>query len=228
MIASADSIVRMDSDTTRFRDGHFKLLEEFRNGQASILLGTQMVAKGLDIHEVTLVGIISADLSLYLPDFRAFERTFQLITQVAGRAGRGEIPGTVIMQTFNPDNYAIKAATAHDFESFAAMELRAREELNFPPFSRLILIELSSEDLKSLKTAAGNIARYLSEHIPEGTEVMGPVDAPISRKKGKHRIHILIKSGNPQNLKTFIREVIDTFTGAKEDVNVDVDPIDLM
>ena len=228
MISGSDSIIRMDSDTTRAHNSHFKLLEEFRKEPASILLGTQMVAKGLDIHEVTLVGIISADLSLFLPDFRAFERTFQLITQVAGRAGRGEIPGTVILQTFNPDNHVVKAASKHDFESFAAMELHAREELNFPPFSRLILIELLSDNLSTLKTLSENVARYLSSHLPETTEVLGPVDAPIPRKKGKYRMHILIKSRNPRHLKTFIQNVIDTYSKGKETVIVDVDPVDLM
>ena len=228
MISGSDSIIRMDSDTTRAHNGHFKLLEEFRKEPASILLGTQMVAKGLDIHEVTLVGIISADLSLFLPDFRAFERTFQLITQVAGRAGRGEIPGTVILQTFNPDNHVVKAASKHDFESFAAMELQARKELNFPPFSRLILIELSSTDQKTITTLSGNITKYLSSHLPETTEVLGPVDAPIPRKRGKYRMHILIKSRNPRHLKTFIQDVIDTYSKGKETVIVDVDPVDLI
>jgi len=228
MISGPDSIIRMDSDTTRAHNGHFKLLEEFRKGPASILLGTQMVAKGHDIHEVTLVGIISADLSLFLPDFRAFERTFQLITQVAGRAGRGKIPGAVILQTFNPDNHVIKAASRQDFESFAEMELRAREELNFPPFSRLILIELLSDNLSTLKTLSENVAQYLSSHVPETVEVLGPVDAPIPRKKGKYRMHILIKSGNPRHLKTFIQDVIDIYSKGKETVIIDVDPVDLI
>ncbi|HDY88291.1 MAG TPA: primosomal protein N' [bacterium] len=227
-ISGTGSIVRMDSDTTRFHNGHFKLLEEFRKGPAPILLGTQMVSKGHDIHEVTLVGIISADLSLFLPDFRAFERTFQLITQVAGRAGRGKIPGTVIMQTYNPDNYAVKTASKQDYESFAEMELKAREELNFPPFSRLLLIEMSSEDLRSLNKLSKDISDYLSENAPKGTEVLGPVEAPIARRKGRHRIHILIKTTKTRQIHYLIRQVIDSFSKGKETINIDVDPIDLM
>ena len=227
-IAGEDAVVRMDSDTTAAHEGHFRLLEEFRSGDGSILLGTQMVAKGLDFPEVTLVGIVSADLALYLPDFRAFERTFQLITQVAGRAGRGHIPGTVVLQTFNPDNHAIVSAARQDFSAFAETELEARRELGFPPFSRLILIELSSEVLATLTTVAGDIARYLAANLPSEVEVMGPVDAPIARKRGRHRLHILIKAPNPGHLKNFIRNVIETFATGKEDITVDVDPMDLM
>jgi len=228
MISGAESIVRMDSDTTGAHNGHFRLLEEFRKGQVSILLGTQMVAKGHDFHEVTLVGIISADLSLFIPDFRAFERTFQLITQVAGRAGRGDIPGTVILQTFNPGNHAIKAAAKQDFESFAETELQARKELDFPPYSRLILIELLSEHPAIVHTTSEQIAGHLSSHISQGTEVLGPVEAPIARKKGKHRIHILIKTRHPQSIKPYIQEAIERFSTGKEDAVVDVDPIDLV
>ena len=122
----------------------------------------------------------------------------------------------------------MKAASKHDFESFAAMELQAREELNFPPFSRLILIELLSDNLSTLKTLSENVARYLSSHLPETAEVLGPVDAPIPRKKGKYRMHILIKSRNPRHLKIFIQDVIDTYSKGKETVIVDVDPLDLI
>jgi len=227
-IAGPRGIVRMDSDTTRIHDGHFKLLEEFRKGAAPILLGTQMVAKGLDIPEVTLVGIISADLALFLPDFRAFERTFQLITQVAGRAGRGERPGTVILQTFNPDNYAIQAASNQDFESFADVELKAREELNFPPFSRLVLIELASTDKASLDGLARDIAAYLAEHASGSTEILGPAEAPIARRKGKHRMHILLKSQNPKHIQILVRPVLEKVRTGKATITIDVDPVDLM
>jgi primosomal protein N' (replication factor Y) (superfamily II helicase) len=229
MIAGEDAIVRMDSDTTSAHDGHFKLLTEFRTSEkSSILLGTQMVAKGHDIHEVTLVGIISADLSLFIPDFRAFERTFQLVTQVAGRAGRGDNPGKVILQTYDPDNHAISAASRQDFESFAEIELAGREELDFPPFSRLILIELQSEQLTPLKYVAQQIADFLAEHLPEKTELLGPEEAPIARRKGKHRQHILIKTRNPNFMKPLIESAVEAFARGKEDVFVDVDPVDLV
>jgi len=227
-IVNPDSIVRMDYDTTRTHDAHFRLLEEFRKGSASILLGTQMVAKGLDFPEVTLVGIISADLSLYIPDFRASERTFQLITQVAGRAGRGKTPGKVILQTFNPDNYAVTTASKQDFETFAEKELELRHQVGFPPFSRLVLIELSSEKLQSLKNTAGTIAVYLKTFASRSTEIMGPVEAPIPRVKGKHRIHILVKTDSTASIRSLIRHIIDNLPKGRENVDVDVDPVDFM
>ncbi len=227
-IVGHDAVIRMDSDTTRTRDSHFKLLEEFRNGDRPILLGTQMVSKGLDIHDVTLVGIISADLALYLPDFRAYERTFQLVTQVAGRAGRGDRPGKVILQTFNPEIYAIEMASRQDFQAFAVMELQAREELSFPPFSRLILVELSSEFPKILAHTAEKITAHLRSQVPDTIEILGPVDAPVARKRGRNRMHILIKSLRPYKIQPYLRGIIDRYATGKVHITVDVDPIDLM
>ncbi|MCE5250942.1 primosomal protein N' [bacterium] len=227
-ITGKDSIVRMDSDTTQSHDAHFRLLDEFRNGSASILIGTQMVAKGHDIPDVTLVGVISADLSLHIPDFRAGERTFQLVTQVAGRAGRGSIPGTVVIQTFQPDNYAISAASRQDFESFADHEMNEREELGFPPFSRLSLLELSSDDRNSLDKPAEDIVQYLTANSPGGTEIMGPVDAPIARIRGRYRKFILIKSGKLSYLRPFLRNIADKMHGTAVTVDIDVDPVEIV
>lgn len=220
-------IVRMDADTTRAHDSHFRLLEEFRAGSASILIGTQMVGKGLDIPEVTLVGVIAADSALSLPDFRAAERTFQLITQVAGRAGRGEIPGRVVVQALLPDHYSVDAACRHDFEAFAASELEIRREVEFPPFSRLILLEFSGEDPASLLASAGEAAALLAEHAPPDTEVLGPVDAPIARVRGRHRVHVLLKTKRITALRALVRHLLDTWSGP-ETLAVDVDPVDLM
>ncbi|MFC1508372.1 primosomal protein N' [Candidatus Omnitrophota bacterium] len=227
-LAGRDAVVRMDSDTTRAHDAHFRLLEEFREGPSPILLGTQMVAKGLDIPEVTLVGVVSADLSLFLPDFRAGERTFQLVTQVAGRAGRGDVPGKVIVQTANPSNYAIAAASKHDYETFAGAELAQRQEFGYPPFSRLILIEISSGDKHSLEKLSEDIAGYLTGQVSEGTIVMGPVEAPIARIRGKYRMHILIKSAEVYRLRVIIRDVLARFQRGREKIVVDVDPVDIM
>ncbi|MDP2982942.1 MAG: primosomal protein N' [Candidatus Latescibacter sp.] len=226
-IAGADGIIRMDSDTTRAHDAHFRLLEEFRTGKAPVLLGTQMVGKGLDIHEVTLVGVVSADSALYLPDFRAAERTFQLITQVAGRAGRGDVPGTVIVQTFTPDNYAVRAACLQNFDAFAQTELEARQEIGFPPFSRLILLELASDSYHSLRAAAEERASFLASRLGGETEVMGPVEAPIARIRGRYRMHILLKSSRIHSLRAVIREIMENQKGT-ETIAVDVDPLDMM
>jgi primosomal protein N' (replication factor Y) len=228
MITGPGSVVRMDSDTTSMHDGHFKLLEEFIRGDAPVLLGTQMVSKGLDIHDVTLVGIISADQSLFIPDFRAFERTFQLVTQVAGRSGRGTTLGMVILQTFKPDNYAIQAASRQDYETFAMEELRTRKEVNFPPYTRLILIEISSNDPASLKASSEETAAYLSSKTTSGMEVLGPIEAPIAKKRGRHRYHILIKHTRPQKLQLLLHHITDYYSKREEKVTITIDPEEMM
>ena len=220
-------IIRMDSDTTGAHEAHYRLLEEFRTGTASVLLGTQMVGKGHDIPEVTLVGVISADSALLLPDFRAAERTFQLITQVAGRAGRGDSPGVVVVQTSMPDHYAIRAACGHDYDSFVEAELDSRREVEFPPFSRFILVEFSSDNRITLLERTTEAAGYLSERMPDGAEVLGPVEAPIPRVRGKHRMHILLKARNTTALRPLLRGLVESHRGP-ETVAVDVDPVDMM
>lgn len=220
-------IVRMDADTTRTHDSHFRLLEEFRAGGASILLGTQMVGKGLDIAEVTLVGVIAADSALAIPDFRAAERTFQLVTQVAGRAGRGNVPGRVVVQALMPDHYAVAAACRHDYDSFAATEIELRREVDFPPFTRLILLEFTGENADAVMARAQDTAALITEHAPAETGVLGPVEAPIARVRGRHRAHLLLKTRRITALRTLVRHVLDTFAGP-EDVTADVDPVELM
>lgn len=222
-----NGVIRMDSDTTQAHDAHFRLLEEFRNGPARILLGTQMVGKGLDIPEVTLVGVIAADASLSIPDFRAAERTFQLITQVAGRAGRGQVSGKVVVQALTPDHYAVETACRQDYESFASIELQAREEADFPPFSRLILLELSSEDSASLTERANELTAWLTENAPPETEALGPVEAPIARVRGKHRMHILLRTHRIAAARTLVRHALEHHSGP-ETVSADVDPVDMM
>ncbi len=220
-------VIRMDSDTTQAHDSHFRLLEEFRTGEARILLGTQMVGKGLDIPEVTLVGVIAADASLSLPDFRAAERTFQLITQVAGRAGRGEVPGKVIVQALTPDHYAVETACRQDYEAFAAVELQSREEVGFPPFTRLILIELTSEDSAALAARAGDLTAWFIENAPPETEALGPVEAPIARVRGRYRMHILLRTRRIAAARVLVRHALEHHSGP-ETISADVDPVDMM
>lgn len=227
-IIGNQQIIRMDSDTTSMHDGHFKLLDEFINGPYPLLVGTQMVSKGLDIHDVTLVGIVSADMSLFLPDFRAFERTFQLISQASGRAGRGKNPGKVIIQTFYPDHYAICSAAMNNFTSFAEIELNSRKELNYPPFSRLILVEMHSENLQELKSSAEKVKEYLAVSSREKAEILGPVEAPIPKVRGKYRIQILIKSGKNIHFKKILRQALKLFSSETDAFYIDVDPIDMI
>ena len=186
------SLVRMDSDTTRQRGAHGRLYRRFREGKADILIGTQMIAKGFDFPRVTLVGAVTADTVLNLPDFRAAERTFQLLTQVSGRAGRGRGEGRVIIQTYHPEHYAIKAAAGHDYQSFYRQELELRRALLYPPFTDLVRFLLSGRDEALLWEAAGHL-RTLLEESREGAELLGPAQAPLYRLKNDYRVHIMLK-----------------------------------
>ena len=186
------SLVRMDSDTTRQRGAHGRLYRHFREGKADILIGTQMIAKGFDFPRVTLVGAVTADTVLNLPDFRAAERTFQLLTQVSGRAGRGRGEGRVIIQTYHPEHYAIKAAAGHDYQTFYQQELELRRALLYPPFTDLVRFLLSGRDEALLWEAAGHLSTLLKESRGEA-ELLGPAQAPLYRLKNDYRVHIMLK-----------------------------------
>lgn len=225
-------IVRVDLDTTGTKGAHYRLLERFRLREADILLGTQMVAKGLDFAEVTLVGVISADTALNLPDFRAGERTFQLLTQVAGRTGRGDLPGWVIIQTYNPDDEAIRFAQRHDFEGYARMELAHREELGYPPFGKLVMVLFRSMSEEAVEKVAERYGAALQEEAEGQIEVLGPVEAPLGRIKGYYRWHILLRGKSSKALRRLAAEV-DRRERAearkrKVIVTIDVDPVGML
>ncbi len=203
--------IRMDSDTTRRKNAHWEMLDRFKAGEAHVLLGTQMIAKGLDIPSVTLVGIINADTSLGLPDFRAAERTFQLITQVSGRAGRGLRPGRVIIQTFNPEHYSIVPVAAGRQDSFYPQEMQFRRDAGYPPFSHLVNLVFSSPSEEAVREAAGEMERRLAGLLPGECRLLGPAPAPISRLKGRHRYHLIIKSPNLGLSATALREALPDF-----------------
>lgn len=187
-------ILRMDLDTTSRKGAHDRLLSQFGAGQADILLGTQMVAKGLDFPRVTLVGVISADTQMLLPDFRSAERTFQLLTQVAGRAGRSKLTGEVIIQTLQPDHYGLKHAMTHDFAGFYSEELEYRRELDYPPFSRIVLVEFKGEQESDVGHHAKKFSEYLLPKAGKYFSVLGPADAAIPKIKNQFRKHLIIKS----------------------------------
>lgn len=186
-------IQRMDSDTTVRKDSYGRYLGDFRAGKIDILIGTQMIAKGLHFPNVTLVGIIFADLSLHMPDFRAGERTFQLLTQVAGRAGRGDVHGEVIVQTYTPHHTAVQAARRLDFEGFADQELCFRRELGYPPFSHMICITLRGKNETQVQQAGRKFADRLRERISSKVRLAGPVPAPLARAKGYYRYQIMMR-----------------------------------
>ncbi|MGQ9704867.1 MAG: primosomal protein N' [Actinomycetota bacterium] len=234
--------LRMDADTTVRKDAHWEILESFRRGEAQVLLGTQMIAKGLDIPSVTLVGVINADTSLAFPDFRAGERTYQLLTQVSGRAGRGRLPGRVIVQTYCPEHYAIDAAVRGDPEGFYRRELGFRREALYPPFCRLVNLVVSGIVEEHAREAAEFLGEELRARIPGGNGILlGPAPAPISRLKGRYRFHLLVKVLGPRGLEEELRASMDYFerfrsffcrkrTIRKEDISlaVDVDPVTLV
>ncbi len=226
-------ILRLDVDTTKNKGSHDRILERFSQGQADILLGTQMVAKGLDFPGVTLVGVISADTSIHLPDFRASERTFQLLTQVSGRAGRGVLPGEVVVQTYLPDGEAVQCARHHDFLDFAKRELDARHSLHYPPFGRLILLLFKGRDEQEVARSAGLCAEALRSQSPPDIEVMGPVQAPIGRIQRTYRWQVLLKSESPGRLNAATRLALSQFDHRRPRtsrviLSVDVDPISML
>ena len=220
-------VARMDSDTMTNAESYRKVLEAFRGRRIDILIGTQMIAKGLDFPDVTLVGIIQADIGLNLPDFRSAERTFDLITQVAGRAGRGEEPGRVVVQTCTPDNYAIATAQRHDYGGFASQELPGRQALAFPPFSHLVLLQFRHEDEAVASQAAERFSALLTPLLPRGTLSMGPMPAPLARLSGKFRFQILLRGENVRGMVAACRQGMASLSPAqcrKVPVEVDVDP----
>ncbi len=221
-------LIRMDQDTTRRKNAHHRLLEQFRQGRASILLGTQMVAKGLDFPGVTLVGVVNADIGLSLPDFRASERIFQLLTQVAGRTGRGEKSGEVIIQTSLTEHPAIRFAETHDVEGFVAAEMKTRKMLTNPPFGRLVLIRLRGQDPEKTQLAAEALGRAADKVRDDDIELLGPVAAPIERIKKFWRWHLTLRGTNGRKLRALATELRERHGRMKHarsvQMVVDVDP----
>jgi primosomal protein N' (replication factor Y) len=224
--------LRMDSDTMQKPGSHEEALDRFRHGEVKILLGTQMIAKGLDFPNVTLVGVINADTTLHFADLRAAERTFQLVTQVAGRTGRGDKGGRVLVQTFSPDHYAIQAAIDHDYARFAAAELPSRKQHLYPPFASLIRLIVRSETDSAAEQFIEAMASKLKTAI-ETTRIehrlLGPAPCPIHKLRGLFRYHMLLSSPTGEALRHAVRDVIDALEPI-EGVQwvVDVDPLDLL
>lgn len=228
------NIERIDSDILVRKGEHIRLLERFQKGEIDILIGTQMIAKGLDNPNVTLVGVISADASFNLPDFRASERGFQLLTQVAGRAGRGDFAGRVFFQTYNPDFYAIESAKAQNYGEFYAKEIIARQEFDYPPFSQIARLVISSANNFRAEKAAQEIGLRLCTMIEkygisERLEVLGPTNCVIERINGQYRFQIIIKNKLEQKGHDFISSFLNKITMPKDiKLAIDVDPLDIL
>jgi primosomal protein N' (replication factor Y) (superfamily II helicase) len=224
-------IGRLDRDTVRGREDFERALNALNQGELDLLVGTQMIAKGHDIHGVTLVGVVGADAALGFPDFRAAERTFQLLTQVAGRAGRGQTPGKVVLQTFFPDHYAVQYAAHHDFTGFYEKELRFRSWMHYPPYSSLANVLVRSDKVDEALTWSGILGKWFEKSRHEGIRVLGPAAAPIVRLKRDYRYHFVLKSASREKLNTLLRAMLAYAAQEKiprTQVIVDVDALWLM
>jgi primosomal protein N' (replication factor Y) len=221
-------LIRFDSDTTRNKNQHRQLIEQFQAGEADLLVGTQMLSKGLDIPQVTLVGVVSADGLLNFSDYRASERAFQVLTQVAGRAGRGQEPGQVIIQTYTPEHTTIEAVKNYRFAEFITTEIKQRQAFNYPPLGQMALIHLSSTAAIAVADAAKQLAQNLEQFEPRW-EILGPVPAAIARLKNRFRWQILLKfSADLHHTLPSLDELKMLVGDRQVRVTIDVDPLDIL
>lgn len=213
-------VVRADRDTLESRDSYDRLYRGFLAGEADLLVGTQMIAKGMDFPRVTVVGVVAADIGLNLPDFRSAERTFQLLVQASGRSGRGDRPGRVVVQTYNPEHYAIVTAMRHDVDGFYRAEIEERQALGYPPFAGLWLVETTGPNRDQTAERAARAAQRLDELLAGAGELRGPAPAPIPKIRGRFRQHLLIKSGEPDRVTAALK----TLAGESPHLSITVDP----
>ena len=223
------TVRRMDADTMTRKEAYREVLTAFRTGKIDILLGTQMIAKGLHFPNVTLVGIVNADMGLHMPDFRAGERTFQLLTQVAGRAGRGDVEGEVFVQSFTPHHPAIQFARHHDYDGFAEQETEWRRQWDYPPFSKMVLITARSAHQERGSFSLETLHRRLKEVLPPHTMLGEPAPAPLEKSHGNYRFHLILRTRSIQKLTRVLNEVLEKLTFPEDvTVTVDVDPYQLL
>jgi primosomal protein N' (replication factor Y) len=226
-------VARMDSDTMAAGGAHGRILQALERFEIDVLVGTQMITKGHDFPNVTLVGVVSADTAMNMPDFRAAEKTFQILTQVAGRGGRGDFPGKVVIQTFNPGHYAIQRVKTHDVEGFYQDEMHIRQPLSWPPISRMINLQMSSLNREKGREGAMSIAAFARLRCQETSavariDVLGPAEAPIARIRGRHRWQLLLMGKDSRALHTLVKDLL---AGTKQkglEIKVDVDPMNFM
>ena len=226
-------VARMDADTTTRKGSHGEILQAFRDHEIDVLVGTQMIAKGLDFPNVTLVGVILADTTLYLPDFRAAERSFNLLTQVAGRSGRSARGGEVVFQTYQPDHYSIVAASNHDYDSFSEQELVHREEHDFPPYLRAVRLLLRGEDEQDVILSGRRLADLVEKLRPNDDRwravvAKGPAPAPMSRVRGQYRWHLLLCSVDPGDARSLAREALARYPKGRTIIIADADPMNVL
>lgn len=225
-------VIRMDVDTTSRKGAHEKLLTSFGNKEADILLGTQMIAKGLDFPDVTLVGVLSADTSLHIPDFRSSEKTFQLLTQVSGRAGRHEKAGSVIIQSYTPSHYSIELTKQHDYEAFYEQEMLHRRHQSYPPFYFLAMVTVSHEEVTKAAHVTDKIVQFLKMNCTPNTRILGPAASPIAKIKDRYRYQCVIKYKRENELASLLRKIQDHYQKEMEQkqlmISIDMNPYMMM
>ena len=224
-------VSRFDADETRRKGAHAQILSAFGRGELDLLVGTQMLAKGHDFPGVTLVGVVGADDALGLPDFRAAERTFQLLTQVAGRAGRGETPGVVILQAYQPEHYAIRAAAKHDYNTFYEREIEFRRRFVYPPFEAFIACLCRGANATVVKEEADRLAGALRDAAPKNVKVLGPASPPLGKLRGQHRVQVLLRGRDRSGMRALLAATIEDLRKRRRlpsDLKIDVDPLNLM
>lgn len=224
-------IIRMDVDTTRKKGSHERLFKQFENKQANILLGTQMIAKGLDFPDVTLVGVINADTALGLPDFRSAEKTFQLLTQVSGRSGRGEKEGQVIIQSYNPEHYAIQYAKQHDYDSFYKKEMNLRHLSDYSPYYYLLKITVSHENEMTAAKKIRQYTDYIRPSLSDKAIVLGPTPKSIARTHNRYHFQVLIKYKREKNLTEKIHQLLSETQKEQAKgmyISIDYQPLDFI
>lgn len=229
------SVIRMDMDTTTGKNSHEEILRAFREKNIDVMVGTQMIAKGHDFPKVTLVGVMAADSMLNTGDYRASERTFQLITQVAGRAGRGDLPGRVLIQTYNTEDFSITSACRHDYEGFYRQEIKIREKLNYPPFTNIALIMMSGVNDREVFQKARDIKKLLEDEFSTSgveAEVLGPTRAPLTKIKNKYRWRTIVKCDNMDAIISVFSTLTDEYYSRKEnhtvDLSMDINPVNML
>jgi primosomal protein N' (replication factor Y) len=222
-------VARLDRDSTRRKGSLTLLLQRFREGALDVLVGTQMIAKGHDFPRVTLVGVVSADVGLGVADFRAAERTFQLLTQVAGRAGRGRQPGEAIIQTLHPDHYSIQLACRQDYVGFYERELQFRRAMRYPPVVALINVIVRAPTMSAAMTDASSIAGRIRQHATaDSVRVLGPAPAALARLRGEYRAQLLIKGTHRKPMREAVLGAIAERRGIARRTTVDVDPLSVL
>jgi primosomal protein N' (replication factor Y) len=221
-------IGRIDRDSVRRKGALAGLLQRFAGGDLDILVGTQMIAKGHDFPRVTLVGVISADVGLGLADFRAAERTFQLLTQVAGRAGRGDRPGEAIVQTLHPEHYSVRLACAQDYPAFFEQELSFRREMQYPPLVAMVNVVVRGPSQAEAMEVAGEVGRRVRREAGDNLLVLGPAPAPMGRLRGEHRVQLFLKGTRRAEMRRALKAAVDAMPQARRRISIDVDPLSML